>query len=161
MSDNYNAVRGRSVLGRLFHFVWMLVSGFLKLIVTLGVLISLTLLWFALRGGHGVAVENNTPLVLAPTGALVDQIDEDPSTRFIENFNGQPPSQSSLRDMIDALEAAKDDKRIPFVVLKLDGLADAGLPQLEELTAAMKDFRSSGKKIIAWGPSYEQAHYYA
>src|SRR3546814_6273062 len=29
------------------------------------------------------------------------------------------------------------------------------------LVAAMNDFRASGKKIIAWSPSYEQSTYYA
>lgn len=151
----------RSVLGRLFHFLWMLVSGFLKLIVIVVVLGGFVLAWFALRGGRTMIVENNTPLVLAPSGALVEQLDEDPGQRIIENLNGTPPSQSSLRELIDALETAKDDKRIPFAVLKLDGLDDAGLPQLDELVAAMKDFRAGGKKIIAWSPSYEQAYYYA
>src|SRR3546814_1270341 len=46
-------------------------------------------------------------------------------------------------------------------LLKLDGLTNAGLPQLQELVAAMNDFRASGKKIIAWSPSYEQSTYYA
>lgn len=161
MSDMYSPVRGRSVLGRLFHFLWMLVSGLLKLIVIISVLCSLLIMWFALRSGQGARIEDNMPLVLAPTGALVEQIDEDPSQRLLQNLNGLPPAQSALRDLVDALAAAKDDPRIPFVVLKLDGLTGAGLPQLEELVAAMKDFRSSGKKIIAWGPSYEQGPYYA
>src|SRR3546814_16194523 len=71
------------------------------------------------------------------------------------------PAQSSLRDLISAIEDAKTDARIPFAVLKLDGLTNAGLPQLQELVAAMNDFRASGKKIIAWSPSYEQSTYYA
>ncbi|WP_039747825.1 signal peptide peptidase SppA [Solimonas variicoloris] len=162
MSDSHSPVRGRSVLGRLFHFLWMLVSGLLKLITIVFVLGSLAAIWLLLRNGHGgLRIEHNTPLVLAPSGVLVEQIDEDPSQRLLENLNGQLPSQSSLRDLIDALETAKDDPRIPFAVLKLDGLADAGLPQLEELAAAMRDFRATGKKIIAWSPSYEQAYYYA
>lgn len=150
----------RSVLGRLFNFMWMVVSGFLKLIIIVVVIAGFAATWFALRG-HGPVVEKNTPLVLAPTGALVDQIDEDPGRRILQNLEGAPPAQSALRDLVDAIEAARDDPRIPFAVLKLDGLSDAGLPQLEELVAAMKDFRKSGKKIIAWSPSYEQAHYYA
>lgn len=151
----------RSVLGRLFNFMWLLVSGVLKLIVMVLVIGSFALIWLGLRGGHGVAVENNTPLILAPTGALVDQLDEDPGKRILDNFNGAPPSQSSLRDLISAIEDAKNDARIPFAVLKLDGVTDVGLPQLQELVAAMNDFRASGKKIIAWSPSYEQSTYYA
>src|SRR3546814_17053491 len=106
-----------------------------------------------LRSGHGVAVENNTPLILAPTGTLVDQLDEDPGKRIFDSFNGAPPAQSSLRDLISAIEDAKTDARIPFAVLKLDGLTNEGLPQLQELVTAMNDFRANGKKIIPWRPS--------
>ncbi|HET8882761.1 MAG TPA: signal peptide peptidase SppA [Solimonas sp.] len=151
----------RSVLGRLFNFLWMLVSGVLKLIVMVIVIGGFALIWLGLRGSHGVAVERNTPLILAPTGVLVDQLDEDPGRRILDSVNGAPPAQSSLRELIRAIEDAKTDARIPFAVLKLDGLYAAGLPQLEELVAAMNDFRAAGKKIIAWSPSYEQATYYA
>jgi protease-4 len=151
----------RSLWGRLFHFLWMLVSGFLKLVVMVVVIGGFALTWLLLRGGQGAAIEKNVPLVVAPTGALVDQIEEDPAWRFLQNLNGAEPTQSSVRDIIEALELAKGDARIPFVVLKLDGLSDAGLPQLEEVVAAMKDFRKSGKKIIAWSPSYDQSFYYA
>ncbi|SEQ12056.1 protease-4 [Solimonas aquatica] len=151
----------RSLLGRLFDFVWMLVAGLLKLVTIFLVVLVLAVLWFGLHGSHGVHIADNTPLVLAPSGTLVEQIDQDDSRHLLESLSGEPPSQSSLRDLTDALEQAKDDKRIPFVVLKLDELSDAGLPQLQELSAAMHDFQSSGKKIIAWGPSYDQAAYYA
>src|SRR3546814_16866049 len=92
---------------------------------------------------------------------MVDQLDEDPGKRIFDSFNGAPPAQSSLRDLISAIEDAKTDARIPFAVLKLDGLTNAGLPQLQELVAAMNDFRASGKKIIAWSTSSEQSPYYA
>ena len=76
-----------SILGRLFHLLWALVSGFLKLIVIVVVIAGFALTWLALRGGHGVSVENNEPLVVAPTGQLVDQVDEDPGARLLQNVN--------------------------------------------------------------------------
>src|SRR3546814_13283374 len=82
---------------------------------------SFALIWMGLRSGHGVAVENNTPLILAPTGTLVDQLDEDPGKRIFDSFNGAPPAQSSLRDLISAIEDATTDARIPFAVLPLAG----------------------------------------
>src|SRR3546814_19509583 len=98
----------RSVFGRLFNFLWMLVSGVLKLIVMIIVIGSFALIWMGLRSGHGVAVENNTPLILAPTGTLVDQLDEDPGKRIFDSFNGAPPAQSSLRDLISAIDRSEE-----------------------------------------------------
>lgn len=151
----------RSVLGRLFNFVWMLVSGLLKLVVIGIVFAVLAVVWISLRGSHGLHIPDNTPLVLSPVGELVDEQEVDESRRLLENLSGQPPSQTSLRDLIDALDKARNDRRIPFVVLKLDGLGEAGLPQLQELSVAMRGFQASGKKIIAWDPSYDQSAYYA
>ena len=151
----------RSVIVRLFNLLWLAVSTLLKLVVIVSVLGSLAFAWFMLRSGGRAVVEDNMPLILAPSGELVDQIDLDPGQRLLENLNGLPPSQSSLRALVEALETAKDDARIPFAVLKLDGMTGAGLPQLQELTAAMQDFRASGKKIIAWSPYYDQTAYYA
>jgi protease IV len=150
-----------SLPGRLFRFVWNLVVGIYKLFVILFLVLSGVLLWLALRDGPGVKIENNVALVVAPTGVLVDQIDRDPSQAFFEDVAGEATSQSTVRDMTQALENAAGDTRIAFAVLKLDGLQGASLPQLGELAAAMKTFQETGKKIVAYGAWYDQSHYFA
>lgn len=150
-----------SLLGRLFQLVWNVVVGIYKLFIVLALVVSGLLLWFALREGPGVKIENNVALVVAPTGVLVDQVDRDPSQAFFEDVAGETSSQSTVRDMTRALENAADDTRIRFAVLKLDGLMGASLPQLTELITAMKTFQETGKKIVAYGPWYDQSHYFA
>lgn len=150
-----------SLPGRLFRFVWNLVVGIYKLFVILFLVLSGVLLWLALRDGPGVKIENNVALVVAPTGVLVDQIDRDPSQAFFEDVAGEVTSQSTVRDMTQALENAAGDTRIAFAVLKLDGLQGASLPQLGELAGAMKTFQETGKKIVAYGAWYDQSHYFA
>lgn len=151
----------KSVVRRLFDLAWSAVVTLYRVVVIVGIVLVLGLIWMAMQGGRPVKVENNVALVLAPTGVLTEQIDIDPGQRFMEQLSGDGPSQSRLRDLIDALDAARDDERISFVVLKLDGLRDAGLAQLDELRDAMTAFQASGKRIVAWGPWYDQAHYYA
>ncbi len=149
------------MIRRMFDFLWGLIVTVYRVVVIIAILAALALAWMAIRGGSPVRVEDNVALVLAPSGALVDQVDEDPSRRFLESFGGELPSQSGLRDLIDALDAARDDDRITFAVLKLDGLWGAGLAQLDELRTAMSAFQAAGKKIVAWGPWYDQMQYYA
>lgn len=149
------------MIRRMFDFLWGLIVTVYRIVVIIAILAAMALVWMAMRGGTPVTVENNVALVLAPSGALVDQVDEDPSRRFLESFGGEQPSQSGLRDLIDALDAAKDDDRITFAVLKLDGMWGAGLAQLDELRTAMAAFQSAGKKIVAWSPWYDQMQYYA
>ncbi len=57
-------------------------------------------------------------------------------------------------------QAAKKDARIKAVVLDLNDMAAGGQPTLAELTAAIRDFRSSGKKVIAHSTYYGQEQYY-
>ncbi len=57
-------------------------------------------------------------------------------------------------------KSAKKDVRIKAVVLDLDNMSSGGQPTLAELTAAIKDFRSSGKKVIAHSTYYGQEQYY-
>jgi protease IV len=155
MSQNPSALR------RLFDFIWGAVVVLYRVVVIVSLLAGLALLWMFLRGAGPVVVEDNVALILAPSGVLVEQIDQDPSQQFFEQFAGEMPSQSSLRDLIDALDAARDDRRIGFAVLKLDGLWSAGLAQLDELREAMRAFQATGKRIVAWAPWYDQMHYYA
>jgi protease IV len=153
--------QNKSALRRLFDFVWNAVVMLYRVVVILSVLAGLAILWLLLRGAGPVVVEDNIALVLAPSGALVEQIDQDPGQRFFEEFAGELPTQSSLRDLIDALDAAREDDRISLAVLKLDGLWSAGMPQLDELRVAMRAFQDAGKRIVAWAPWYDQMHYYA
>ncbi|MEW6167112.1 MAG: signal peptide peptidase SppA [Pseudomonadota bacterium] len=151
----------KPLLRRAFDLLWGAVITIYRVLVILSVILMIALAWFALRGGRPMPVEDNVALVLAPSGVLVEQLDEDPGARFLQELSGEMPTQSSLRDLVRALEAARDDERISFAVLKLDALWDAGLAQLDELRAAMAEFQASGKRIVAWGPWYDQIHYYA
>jgi protease-4 len=151
----------KSVISRFFGAIWKIAVLLYRTIFILSLAVSLFVIWTLVGGSRLPTVEDNVALILAPTGDLVEQIDQDPGQQLFESFTGEAPSQTLLRDLVDALEFAKDDPRIAFAVLKLDGLFSAGLPQLEELSAAIRDFQAAGKKVIAYSPWYEQAQFYA
>lgn len=153
------AVR-RPLFVRLFQGLWSIVAWSYRVLVILLLVASLGLIWVSSRGGPPVVVEDNIALVVAPSGALVEQIDLEPAQRLAEQFGGELPSQTLLRDLVDALDAARLDSRVSMAVVKLDGLSSAGLAQLEELNAAIDRFKASGKPVHAYAPSYEQSHYF-
>jgi protease-4 len=149
----------RSPVMKLFSTIWGVFVFLFRAVIVISFLVSAALMWFIFKGGQPAGVEDNVALVLAPSGVLVEQFDEDPSRKLLEGFAGEAPAQSRLRDLIDALRHARSDARIPFAVLRMDGLAGAGLPQLQELVAEIQAFRAAGKKVIAYGPWYDQSHY--
>jgi protease-4 len=99
-------------------------------------------------------------LVVAPTGALVEELSGDPLERAIERTGGESSPETLVKDLVDAIRAARDDKRIAVLVLDLEGLEAAGLSKLQDLAAAIGEFRRSGKKVYAWASYYDQRQYY-
>jgi protease IV len=149
----------RPLVVRLFSWIWTLIVFCFRA----AVVFSVVLIGFAIWGGTHVAhvpLQSNLPLTLIPSGTLADQVYDDRGRDFLRQFSDTKANQTSLRSLIDALDTAATDKRVPFVVVDLDEMAGAGLPQLEELAVAMRNFRTSGKPIYAFGESYDQRQYY-
>ena len=95
-------------------------------------------LWLILQGGPTPRMEDNVALVIYPSGQLVESRDDDPAQRFFEELAGEPPSQTPVRDLTDALEKGAKDPRVALAVLKLDQMWGAGFAQIQELAAAVK-----------------------
>jgi protease-4 len=105
-------------------------------------------------------VPTRAALLIAPEGEIVDQLSGDPIERAITQARGQGRNETLVWDLIDAIRAAAKDKRIPVIVIDTENFSGAGQPTLEELARALKEFRATGKKVIAYGTAYEQAQYY-
>ena len=105
-------------------------------------------------------VPTRAALVIAPEGQIVDQLSGDPIERAIYQARGQGRNETLVWDLIDAIRGAAKDKRIPVIVIDTENFAGAGQPTLEEVARALKEFRATGKKVIAYGTAYDKAQYY-
>ncbi len=97
-------------------------------------------------------------LVIAPNGTLVEQRSVRSPISVLQGGDGI--RQVLLRDVVDAIRNAATDPRIKVLILEPDGLSGAGLSKLEEIGAAVADFRKAGKKVYAWGKNYNQTQYH-
>jgi protease IV len=149
----------RFFLGRVLGTVWGAVDGFRKLLHLLLLLVVFLVLLAALAI-EPPRVPRAAALILAPQGVLVDQLSGDPLERALARARGLEMQETRLKDLVDAVRAAKNDDRIKLIVLQLDGLTDAGLSKLQELADELRDFRSSGKPIVATGDAYDRNQYY-
>jgi len=92
---------------------------------------------------------------------LVEQIAGDPVRRALGEASGGPAPETLLRDVTDAIAAAKSDSRIKLIVLDVDELAPSGFIEIAgDRRRAAADFRASGKRVIAAGDSFSQSQYY-
>lgn len=108
----------------------------------------------------GPKVEKGAALVVAPEGSIVEQLSARSPRDLVAGLAGDGEKQTLLRDVLDALAAAKDDARISAVYLNLDEMGGAGMTVLEDVAAALADFRTSGKKVVAAGDMLDMRRYY-
>jgi protease-4 len=137
--------RGLDRLRRLLHLIFLL---------------GIFLLLLAAAVGERVLIPQSAALLIAPRGVLVDQLSGDALDRALARAQGTPLRETLVRDIVDALRAARDDDRIKAVVLDLDELAGAGLSKLQDVAAEIRDFKQSGKPVIAVGDSFTRDQYY-
>ncbi len=66
----------------------------------------------------------------------------------------------TLLNVLRAIEAAKEDPKIKGIYMNFTGIGSASGAILEELRAAIVDFKESGKFVVAFNDSYSQVGYY-
>ena len=113
----------------------------------------------ALRSGVP-RVPARAALLIAPQGQLVEQLSGEPLERALEEARGNARHETLLWDLTDSIRAAAQDRRIPAVALDLDKFSGASQPTLEELARALREFRATGKKVVAYGTELSQEDYY-
>jgi len=146
---------------RFFGGIWNTVNFARRLVFNILFLLVLFLLLVAILANPGVQpLQEKTALVLDMNGVLVEQFTSAPVDRVVNQATGQAQPEIQLRDALHAIEAAKDDARIDRIVLLTDGFNAAGFAAMRDLAAALRDFRASGKQIVAFGNNMEQKQYY-
>ncbi|PCI58693.1 MAG: signal peptide peptidase SppA [Kordiimonadales bacterium] len=146
--------------------IWVIFKSIGKFIqglgtLTLGVLVLLFITFFfaATATKPLPSVPEGAVLVLAPTGAVVEQIAlKEPFDSLLPESQRQQ-TQTSIYDVTTALKRAKNDDRISALALNTDYFAGAGPSHLHTMVAAIRDFKSSGKKVYAISTSYGQSGY--
>lgn len=149
----------RNLLARLFSAIWGGVNGVRKILHLL-LLLFIFLVFFGSMQDAPLVLPDRAALVIEPHGFLVEQIEGHPFDRALEELAGSSRPQTLVQDIVDSLEFAKDDDRIEVVYLELSGLLGGGLSKLQQIAAAIEDFKTSGKPVIASADFFSQQGFY-
>lgn len=156
----------RNPIASFFVGLWDVMNFTRRLILNLLFfgLLFLVLILFMVAMGKGASsaklLQDRTALVIAPEGRLVEQYSTDPVSRALGKALGDTNVEElQLRDLIGAIEAAKDDKKIERVVLDLDKLQPSGFASMREVAAALQDLRAAGKQVVAFSENMGQSQY--
>src|SRR6185369_104095 len=124
-----------------------------------GLVLLILILFFV--GLYGALSARPAPITdgvldLNLNGSLVEQ----PSRREWADVAGSTRAQQyRLRDLVAAMDKAKDDSRIKAVALDLDGFNGGGATAVNDLADAVRRVRNAGKPVIAYGVGYTDDSY--
>jgi len=105
-------------------------------------------------------IADKTALVIQPRGQLVEQLTAKSFDQVLDEVQGTAVQETLLKDVIDAIDAAKDDERVQVLVLNLSSFGGARLTKLQDVGEAINNFKTSGKKVVAMADYYAQDGYY-
>jgi len=134
--------------------IWKLLVGIKDALVLL-----LLIIFFA--GIYGALSARPAPvrdgvLDLDLNGSLVEQ----PARRNWSDIAGSPRiDQFRLRDLVAALDKAKDDGRVKAVALDLSGFSGGGATAIGDLAQAVRRVRDAGKPVVAYGVGFTDDSY--
>jgi protease-4 len=133
---------------KFFGWVFRGLDGLRKVLHLLVLLVIFGFVVGALSGSIP-KLPNDAALVLKPEGEIVEQPSADPFELALAEARGMGGGETTLRDLTDAIDAARDDKRIKTLVIDFNAMTGAGQPTLDEFARSVTAFRKSGKKVVA------------
>jgi protease-4 len=134
--------------------IWKLLVGIKDALVLLLLILFFVGLYGALSA-RPAAVKDGV-LDLNLNGSVVEQ----PSRREWADVAGSSRAQEyRLRDLVAALDKARNDSRIKAVALDLDGFTGGGATAIGDLADAVRRVRAAGKPVVAYGVGFTDDSY--
>ncbi|MBH1982778.1 MAG: signal peptide peptidase SppA [Burkholderiales bacterium] len=146
-------------LRRGFGAFWRALDATRRAVINLIFLLIVIAILIAIFGGGAKPLAEKTTLVLDLQGPLVEETPGGVREAVLANVSGEVKKNVQLRDVLAVLDTASKDKNIGSMVILLDELQGGGLASLREVAAGVERFRATGKKVTAWGSSYNQRQY--
>jgi len=134
--------------------IWKLLVGIKDALVLLLMLLFFALLYAGLSARPDPVTDG--VLALDLDGTVVEQ----PARAELSALaSGSGPRQYRLRDLIAALDEAREDDRVKAVALDLEGFLGGGQTAMSDLADALRRVRSAGKPVIAYSVGYSDDAY--
>lgn len=138
-------------------YVLATVVGLIVFGIVIALLSVMSLVGMVASGEQARNVSDNSVFVIELSGALSEQASADGMLSIASLTSGD--KGLGMQQLLEAIGKAKENDRIKGIYLEAGALS-ADYAQLQELRAALEDFRKSGKWIVAYGDIYTQGAYY-
>ena len=129
--------------------IFLLITGFFLVISLAGMLAS---------DSASTKVKENSVFVIKLNGTISERAEEDSPLNALMGMGDM--SAMGLDDLIASIRKAKDNDDIKGIYLEGGALSFDAPATAQQLRDALKDFKQSGKWIVAYADQYYQASYY-
>ena len=137
----------------LASIVGIMIAGLLLLLITIGIISAMVS-----SSEEPAVISANSILLLKFDYDIVDRAKSNPLEGLaLGMFEGE--KTVGLNDLLDCIRKAKTDDNIKGIYLNPTDIL-AGMATVEEIRAALKDFKTSGKFVYAYGEYLSQKAYY-
>jgi len=129
--------------------IFLLITGFFLVISLAGMLAS---------DSASTKVKENSVFVIKLNGTISERAEDDSPLNALMGMGDM--SDMGLDDLIASIRKAKDNDDIKGIYLEGGALSFDAPATAQQLRDALKDFKQSGKWIVAYADQYYQATYY-
>ena len=141
-----------------FKMTLATVCGIAIFLVVTGFFLTISLLGMVASDSASTKVKENSVFVIKLDGTISERAEENSPIDEILDLNDM--SAMGLDDLICAIRKAKDNEDIKGIYLEGGALAFDAPATAQQLRDALKDFKKSGKWIVAYSDQYYQTSYY-
>ena len=132
------------------------IVGILLLALIVGIFSLLTLTGLASMSSVSEPIQSNSVMVIDLDGMLDERSVDNPFAEFMGSGN----ESLGLNDLLTSIKSAKENDDIKGIFIKVGSFSGGTPATLQELRAALVDFKKSKKFIASYGDNYGQGAYY-
>ena len=141
-----------------FKMTLATICGIAIFLVVTGLFFAISLVGMIASDSASTKVKDNSVFVIKLNGTISERAEADSPFNTLLGMGDM--SSMGLNDLIASIRKAKDNENIKGIYLE-GGVLEFDAPATaQQLRDALKDFKQSGKWIVAYADQYMQASYY-
>ena len=134
------------------------ICGIAIFLVITGLFFVISLVGMIASDSASTKVKDNSVFVIKLDGTISERVEADSPINALLGMGDM--SAMGLNDLIASIRKAKDNDNIKGIYLEGGALSFDAPATAQQLRDALKDFKKSGKWIVAYADQYYQASYY-
>ena len=141
-----------------FKYTLATICGIILLSIVGGIIFMISLVGIVASGNKTTTAPENSVFVLKLNGAVQERANEDDPFSIL--MGEIDMDVMGLDDIVASIRKAKDEENIKGIYIE-GGISSFDAPATaQQIRDALKDFKKSGKWIVAYSDQYMQASYY-